>query len=105
MPIKWSISIARKSMMEDRFCNPPSYSNLIKAIAEFRKSLTQVLTYGYVPVPLVYTQVRMNTSSTPSLLFMSRLFTWLSTSTSLFLWWENSGFRGRPRKAKLWRKC
>ena len=44
MPIKWSISIIRKAMNEDRFANPPSYSNTVKAIAEFRKCLTDVVT-------------------------------------------------------------
>ena len=57
MPIKWSISIIRKAMNEDRFANAPSYSNTVKAIAAFRKGLTDVVTYGHVTVPLVYTQV------------------------------------------------
>jgi len=57
MPIKWSISIVRKAMNEDRLANAPSYSNLVKAIAAFRKGLTEVVTYGHVTVPLVYTQV------------------------------------------------
>jgi len=57
MPIKWSISIVRKAMNEDRMANAPSYSNLVKAIAAFRKGLTEVVTYGHVTVPLVYTQV------------------------------------------------
>lgn len=57
MPVRWSISIVRKAQMDDKFINAPSYSNLIKAIAAFRKSLTQVATYGHVTVPLVYTQV------------------------------------------------
>merc|ERR1712147_590294 len=42
---------------EDRFANAPSYSNTVKAIAAFRKGLTDVVTYGHVTVPLVYTQV------------------------------------------------
>jgi len=57
MPIRWSISIIRHAQIEERFINPPSYSNLVKAIAEFRKALTEVATYGHVTVPLVYTQV------------------------------------------------
>jgi len=57
MPIKWSISIVRKAMNDDRLANAPSYSNLVKAIAGFRKGLTEVVTYGHVTVPLVYTQV------------------------------------------------
>ena len=55
MPIKWSISIVRKN--EGRMANPPSYANLVKAIAAFRQALTDVVTYGHVTVPLVYTQV------------------------------------------------
>ena len=51
------ISITRKAMNEDRFANAPSYSNTVKAIAAFRKGLTDVVTYGHVTVPLVYTQV------------------------------------------------
>ena len=57
MPIKWSISIVRKAMKDKRMANAPIYSSLVKAIAEFRKSLTEVVTYGHVTVPLVYTQV------------------------------------------------
>merc|ERR1711902_364224 len=57
MPIKWSISIVRKAMTDDRIANAPSYSNLVRAIAAFRKGLTEVVTYGHVTVPLVYTQV------------------------------------------------
>ena len=47
-------------MTEDRLANAPSYSNLVKAIAAFRKGLTEVVTYGHVTVPLVYTQVSRN---------------------------------------------
>jgi len=57
MPIKWSVSIVRKAMKDKRTANAPTYSNLVKAIAAFRKSLTEVVTYGHVTVPLVYTQV------------------------------------------------
>ena len=57
MPIKWSISIVHKAMKDKRMANAPIYSSLVKAIAEFRKSLTEVVTYGHVTVPLVYTQV------------------------------------------------
>ena len=61
MPIKWSISIVRKAMKDKRMANAPIYSSLVKAIAEFRKSLTEVVTYGHVTVPLVYTQVSFPT--------------------------------------------
>ena len=63
MPIKWSISIVRKAMKDKRMANAPIYSGLVKAIAEFRKSLTEVVTYGHVTVPLVYTQVSFPTIS------------------------------------------
>ena len=57
MPIKWSVSIVRKAMKDKRLANAPTYTNLVKSIAAFRKSLTEVVTYGHVTVPLVYTQV------------------------------------------------
>jgi len=57
MPISWSVSIVRKAMKEKRLANAPTYANLVKSIAAFRKSLTEVVTYGHVTVPLVYTQV------------------------------------------------
>ena len=47
----------RKAMKDKRMANAPIYSSLVKAISEFRKSLTEVVTYGHVTVPLVYTQV------------------------------------------------
>ena len=60
MPIKWSVSIVRKAMKDKRLANAPTYTNLVKSIAAFRKSLTEVVTYGHVTVPLVYTQVLTN---------------------------------------------
>ena len=57
LPIKWSISILKTAMTEDRVAHPPSYAALIKSIATFRASLTEVLSYGHVTLPLVYTQV------------------------------------------------
>ena len=44
-------------MTEDRVAHPPSYAALVKAIATFRANLTEVLAYGHVTLPLVYTQV------------------------------------------------
>ena len=57
LPIKWSISIVKRAMTEDRVAHPPSYAALVKAIATFRANLTEVLAYGHVTLPLVYTQV------------------------------------------------
>ena len=37
--------------------NPPAYVSIVNAVSNFRKSLTGVVTYGHVTVPLVYTQV------------------------------------------------
>ena len=92
MPIKWSISIVRRALNEDRVANAPSYSNLVKAIAAFRKGLTEVVTYGHVTVPLVYTQVSglllcFKTS------YFGRLSTWLFTSTLAFPLWDANGCR------------
>ena len=58
LPIKWSISIVKTAMVDDRVAHPPSYAGLVRSIASFRKSLTEVLAYGHVTLPLVYTQVR-----------------------------------------------
>ena len=57
LPVQWSTALVRRAAMEDRFVNAPSHANLVKAMAAFRASLTEVVSYGHVPVPLVYTQV------------------------------------------------
>ena len=57
LPIKWSVSIVKTAMVDDRVAHPPSYAGLVRSIASFRKSLTEVLAYGHVTLPLVYTQV------------------------------------------------
>eukprot|EP00092_Neocalanus_flemingeri_P008253 GFUD01008899.1.p1 GENE.GFUD01008899.1~~GFUD01008899.1.p1 ORF type:complete len:268 (+),score=63.43 GFUD01008899.1:443-1246(+) len=57
LPIKWSIDIIRKAQIDGRFENAPSYTGLVGKVCNFRKSLTQVASYGHVTIPLVYTQV------------------------------------------------
>ena len=57
LPIKWSIDIVRKLQLGDRIENAPSYTTLVARITEFRRGLNQVMAYGHVPIPLVYTQV------------------------------------------------
>merc|ERR1711970_228257 len=57
LPIKWSIDILKKAQMGGRFVTAPSYTALVGKICDFRKGLTQVASYGHVPIPLVYTQV------------------------------------------------
>jgi len=57
LPIKWSIDIIRKSQIDGRLENAPAYSNLVSKVCDFRKSLTKVVSYGHVTIPLVYTQV------------------------------------------------
>ena len=47
----------RESHFEGRMINAPAYVSIVNAISGFRKSLTGVVTYGHVTVPLVYTQV------------------------------------------------
>jgi len=56
LPIKWSVSILRDNFIGGRV-NENAYVSIIRAISGYRKSLTDVATYGHVPVPLVYTQV------------------------------------------------
>eukprot|EP00092_Neocalanus_flemingeri_P039212 GFUD01042683.1.p1 GENE.GFUD01042683.1~~GFUD01042683.1.p1 ORF type:complete len:370 (-),score=91.16 GFUD01042683.1:360-1469(-) len=57
LPMKWSIDIIRKTQMDGRLANPPCYPALVGKVSDFRKSLTQVASYGHVTIPLVYTQV------------------------------------------------
>ena len=88
------ISIIRKAMNEDRFANAPSYSNTVKAIAAFRKGLTDVVTYGHVTVPLVYTQVHGKILSIKKdSNNVARLFTWLCISTLPFHYWGANGYK------------
>ena len=47
----------RESFAEGRMATAPSYVSIVNAISNYRKSLTGVVTYGHVTVPLVYTQV------------------------------------------------
>ena len=56
LPIKWSVSIVRDNFIEGRV-NENAYVSIVRGISGYRKSLTDVSTYGHVPVPLVYTQV------------------------------------------------
>jgi len=57
MPLKWAIALVTQANTDDRVNCAPIYANIVKGISEFRKSLTGVVTYGYVPVPMVYSQV------------------------------------------------
>ena len=100
MPIKWSISIVRKAMNDDRLANAPSYSNLVKAIAGFRKGLTEVVTYGHVTVPLVYTQVSRKIVPTFKTSYFVRLSIWLYTSTLAPPFWQDNGCRITRKSAQ-----
>ena len=57
MPLKWSTDLLTKAQQEDLVTNSPGYAGLMGKISEFRNALTEVSTYGHIPVPLVYTQV------------------------------------------------
>ena len=57
LPLKWCVDIIRKAQIDGRIENAPSYSNLMAKLCDFRKSLTKVVSYGHVTIPLVYTQV------------------------------------------------
>ena len=57
IPLKWSIELLNRAKDEGLVPNVPGYSHLLGKISFFRQSLSEVATYVYLPVPLVYTQV------------------------------------------------
>ena len=57
MPLKWSTELMCKAQKEGMVANAPGYAGLMGKISDFRNALTEVSTYGHIPVPLVYTQV------------------------------------------------
>jgi len=57
MPLKWAIELLNRAHKEGLVTSAPGYSHMLGRLSEFRKSLSEVATYGHLPVPLVYTQV------------------------------------------------
>ena len=57
LPLKWCIDIIRKADVDGRIANPVNGAFLVKSISAFRTSLIDVSSYGFVTIPLVYTQV------------------------------------------------
>lgn len=57
IPIKWAIEVLNTARREKFITNAPGFSHLLGRLSDFRKGLTEVASYGYLPVPLVYTQV------------------------------------------------
>ena len=57
MPLKWCTDLLARAQQEGLVANAPGYAALMGKISEFRNALTEVSTYGHIPVPLVYTQV------------------------------------------------
>ena len=57
LPLKWNIEVLTRARKDGFIINAPGYSHLMGRLSEFRAALTEVATYGYLPVPLVYTQV------------------------------------------------
>ena len=55
--MKWAIEVLTRAKKEGFITSAPGYSHLMGRLSEFRGALTEVATYGYLPVPLVYTQV------------------------------------------------
>ena len=66
IPLKWAIEILNKAKEDGLVPNVPGYSHLLGRITHFRQSLSEVATYVYLPVPLVYTQVRVRVRSLQS---------------------------------------
>ena len=54
MPLLWSTEIADN---DGNISSAPVYGFIQMNIAGYRQKLTDVLTYGHVPIPLVYSQV------------------------------------------------
>ena len=57
LPLKWAIEVLTRAKREGYITSSPGYSHLMGRLSEFRGCLTEVATFGYLPVPLVYTQV------------------------------------------------
>ena len=57
IPIKWAIEVLNTAKREKFITNQPGFSHLMGRLSDFRRGLTEVASYGYLPVPLVYTQV------------------------------------------------
>ena len=47
----------QKAQKDKLITSAPGYAGLLGQLSAFRSSLTDVATYGHIPVPLVYTQV------------------------------------------------
>jgi len=54
LPLQWASEIAHN---DEDISGAGVYALLLLKITAFRESLTEVLNYGHVPIPLVYTQV------------------------------------------------
>ena len=59
MPMKWACSVAKRARKENRIKNDYLFTELINQIDKFRAKAGALLNYDWVPVPLVYTQVRL----------------------------------------------
>ena len=57
MPLQWSAEILADSHKRGLVVSQPAYANIIRQLDFYRQGLTDVATYGHIPVPLVYTQV------------------------------------------------
>jgi len=57
MPMQWATSLITGAQGDGLIKSAPGFSGLLGQISAFRTSLTDVATYGHIPVPLVYTQV------------------------------------------------
>ena len=57
IPLKWAIEVLTRAKKDGFINSAPGYSHLMGRLSEFRVAMTEVANYGYLPVPLVYTQV------------------------------------------------
>jgi len=57
LPLKWATVVLTDAQNKGLIKSAPGFNGIIGQVASFRSSLTEVATYGHIPVPLVYTQV------------------------------------------------
>ena len=49
IPIKWAIEVLNTAKREKFITNAPGFSHLLGRLSEFRRGLTEVASYGYLP--------------------------------------------------------
>ena len=56
LPLAWAADITARALKEERV-KPQTINTIVKEIGLIRENLTSIVSYDWVSVPLVYTQV------------------------------------------------